>query len=522
MIKSILTRKKPDDRPTRKELQQAEKNPGKAPTRWRRLRTFKSKRFLIPTVLIVGFHIWLHLSNPYAAVNFVQQPFTTKLENGQITYRQHFTPRVLSDPFSDLLGYYRQGFLIVQNTLFGGKEIKKDTPERIIDTIHTIRFDPSKPYLISGDQFSVLYARNLGVFYNQLLDPNTAHNAEDWENRQRIYLQSVLYAIEGLSQGDTPRTTLVPIGPRSMTYTTVHPGDYGSDTVYGLLYAMEMMSRERTSDNGTYSIQTQSSIQRILREKKQKVRHILDVYLRYVQDPETKLVRTNQKLAAARDGVSRHGSMYDNIVLWKTLSLANQLGVKATPQAELDAMKRTIKDNYWDEEKGHYHNDTKDTTFSSDWLLGFPTGFFSLKDPIDLQRTKRIVAFIENNGLVDPLPIKYQIGNPKHAPFIIRHFVPDYGGEIIWSYWGAQYITLLTDLYDATKDTRYSDLAGEDIENYNRAIVRDGGFAETFTKDGQFLRIGLYKSIRITGWVVQFEHAVYDHQRSMKKALARP
>lgn len=214
--------------------------------------------------------------------------------------------------------------------------------------------------------------------------------------------------------------------------------------------------------------------------------------------------------------------MYDNIVLWKTLSLASKLGIKHTPQEKLDAMKATIKNTYWDEQKGYYHNDTKDDTFSSDWLLGFPTGFFSLSDPVDLARTERTVAFIENNGLVDPLPIKYQIGNPKRAPFIIKHFVPNYGGEIIWSYWGAQYITLLTDLHDATKKQLYASLAAEDIENYNRAIVRDGGFAETFTKDGQFLRIGLYKSIRITGWVVQFEHAVYDHNRSMKKALARP
>lgn len=32
------------------------------------------------------------------------------------------------------------------------------------------------PYLISGDQFSVLYPRNLDVFYGRLLDPNTARS----------------------------------------------------------------------------------------------------------------------------------------------------------------------------------------------------------------------------------------------------------------------------------------------------------------------------------------------------------
>lgn len=507
-------------------LEAAERQPYSEKNRKQRSRVFriiKSKYFIAPITFIFLFHFWLHLSNPYAALNFVQQPFTTSVaSDGSIEYKQHFSPHVLTDPISDFLGYYRQGFLIVQNTFFGGKELKGASPTSIISDIHDIRFDPSKPYLISGDQFSVLYTRNLGVFYNQLLDPNTAHDQKDWEDRQRIYLQSVLFAIEGLSAGDTPRTTLVPIGPRSMTYTTVHPGDYGSDTVYGLLYAMDMMRSQRTSDDGTYSIQTNRAIDRILSEKKDKLQKIVTVYLKYVQDPDTKMARTDHKLAAARDGVTRAGSMYDNIVLWKTLQLASSLGIKDTPQAELDTLQQKIKDTFWDEERGYYHNDTKDTSFSSDWLIGYPTGFFDLKNKTDLARSERIVDYVESTDLTNPMPIKYQIGTPDNAPFIIRHIVPDYGGEIIWSYWGAQYITLLTDLYDATGKEVYTERAEKDIETYNNAIMRDGGFAETFNKDGEFFRIGPYKSIRVTGWVVQFEHAVYDHQRSLDKQKKTP
>lgn len=484
----------------------------KKTTKYLHLQFLKSKNLLIPVGIIVVFHTWLHLSNPYAAVNFVQQPFTTDVgRNGEITYTQHFTPYVLSDPISDFIGYYRQGFLIVQNTFFGGDELEHTTSEDIIGEIHDIRFDPDKPYLISGDQFSVLYTRNLGVFYNQLLDPNTAQSEEDWHNRQRIYLQSVLYATEGLSVGDTPKTTLVPIGPRAVTHTSVHPGDYGSDTVYGLLYAIDKMNSENTSVDGKYKIQTKNSINRLLSEKHDKLEKIVNVYLDHVQDPNTKLVKTDIKLAAARDGVTRSGSMYDNMVLWKTLELANKLGIKEMQQTELDTIKAKIKDQYWNEKNGYYANDTKDDSFSSDWLIGFPIGFFDLADKIDLERTQKTVTFIENNGLSHPLPIKYQLGNPDEAPFIIRHFVPDYGGEIIWSYWGAQYITLLNDLYEVTHNKQYHELAGADINAYNLAIVRDGGFAETFNKDGKFMRVGLYKSIRVTGWVVQFEHAIYEY-----------
>lgn len=477
---------------------------------WKRLIKFIAKypRTTITLLAIGLFHVWLHLSNPYASINFVQQPYTTAVQNGQINYHQHHQTFVFSDSISDLVGYYRQGFLIVQNTFFGGKKLDGKNSQTIIDKIHDKRFDASKPYLISGDQFSVLYPRNLGVFYNQLLDPNTAHDPHDWEQRQRIYLQSTLYAIDGLSVGRVPKTTLVPIGPRSVIATTVHPGDIASDAVYGTLYALDRLSSQQTSRDGKYKIQTNDAATKILLEKSKQLRRMVANYVDAVRDDSSGLVRSDIKLSSARDGVSRQSSFYDNIVYWKTLDLADKLGIYDIDDAELQSLKNKINQRYWNQSLGYYQNDLDDKSFSSDFLIGYPTGFFDLQKSNDRTKAKQIISYINDNQLADPLPIKYQIGRPEEMPFIIRKFVPIYGGEAIWSYWGAQYITLLADMCKVSREEKYCDQASEDIKNYQAAIVRDGGFAETFNPDGTFLRVGPYKSIRVTGWVVQFEHAI--------------
>lgn len=396
----------------------------------------------------------------------------------------------------------------MQNTLVGGAPINKPSANGIISEIHRRRFDPNKPYLISGDQFSVLYPRNLGVFYNQLLDPNTAQSKTDWENRQRIYLQSVLFAIDGLSVGDTPKTTLVPVGPRTVASTTVHPGDIGSDAVYGTLFALDKMLSESKSVDSKYQIQTNKSAKRILSERSEQLKHMVSSYVRNVRDPISGLVRTDIHLSSARDGASRKSSFYDNVVLWKTLSLANSLGLLPTSEKELTDLKNDIKSTFWNEQKGYYNNDQFDDGFSSDWLIGYVTDFFDLENAEDLERTKRSVKYVSENNLANPLPIKYQIGKPKDAPWVIRTFVPNYGGDAIWSYWGAEYMTLLVNLANKTNDDNHLKQVEEYRSAYDKAIVRDGGFAETYSPDGKFLQKGLYKSIRITGWVVQYEHAI--------------
>src|SRR6266542_900044 len=137
--------------------------------------TPQKKKYLLTAIItlaVIGiFHVWLSITNPYASWNIVQQPYTTTIVNGKIEAEKQFDLHVYRGFMAQAMGYYKSGFLIVQNAYTGSPKAPSSNPDEIINYIHDLRFDPSKPYLISGDQFSVLYPRNLGVFYNSLLDP---------------------------------------------------------------------------------------------------------------------------------------------------------------------------------------------------------------------------------------------------------------------------------------------------------------------------------------------------------------
>jgi hypothetical protein len=70
-------------------------------------------------IAIILCHVWLHVTNPYAQLNFVQQPYVTEVNGNTISAKKQFDLHVASGPFAEALGYYKSGFLIVQNAWFG-------------------------------------------------------------------------------------------------------------------------------------------------------------------------------------------------------------------------------------------------------------------------------------------------------------------------------------------------------------------------------------------------------------------
>lgn len=467
------------------------------------------------TLFIVFFiHLWLHMTNPYASWSIVRQPYTTTISsNGNITVKKEFDLQVTNNAVARTVGYYKSGFLIVQNAWFGSYQAPSANADDIIKDIHKLRFDPSKPYLISGDQFSVLYTRNLGVFYNSLLDPNIAHDQKDWENKQRIYLQSALYALDAFSTTKSLTTTIVPTGPKSAVLTQVHPGSVASDTLYGLLYALHALQDESRYDHPKYKLQTAEATKRILRERRSDLGILLSIYLSQVRDEQTGMIKPHLDLASARDGVVRDRSFYDTLVLWKTLDLAKKLDIPA-PSTDLTKMRADIIHTYWDDKEGHFKDDMlsrpANANYSSDWLLALPTGFLDPANPNDQKYLTRSIDFIRKQGIAKPFPIKYTANNNEvDAPWAVKTFVPNYGGDAIWSYWGGQYMTLLGQLGELTKDESYVKEAKDAITTYNRKIENYRGFPETFDAKGAFLQNAVYKSIRQTGWVVQFEQGKY-------------
>lgn len=474
---------------------------------------------LVTTSALMSVSLWFHLTNPYAFFNLVQRPFATTVNgDGSISLHKQFQLDTHSSSLAQGVGYGKSGFLITQNAWFGSYRAPSRQADAIISDIHKLRFDPTKPYLISGDQFSVLYPRNLGVFYNSLLNPATAHNQRDWENRQRIYLQSAAYAVDAFAQEKTLTTTIVPIGARRAVLTQVHPGSVPSDTLYGILYALHaLQSEQRYPTHPSYKLQTVAAAKQFTHNRRHDLNQLLDVYISQVRDPSTGLVRRGIDLASARDGAVRDSSFYDNVVLWKTLSLARSLQLREIPATELDQLRQKILTQFWDEQEGHFKDDLSvrpaAANYSSDWLIALPTGFLAIKNPDDQHYLRRSIDFIRQHGIAEPLPIKYTATNQHvDAPWAVKTFVPNYGGDAIWSYWGAQYITLLGNLGTALPGSNYQDEARRHIATYRQKIEEYQGYPETFDPQGNFLQNPIYKSIRQTGWVVQFEEA----QRSIQ------
>lgn len=78
-----------------------------------------------------------------------------------------------------------------------------------------------------------------------------------------------------------------------------------------------------------------------------------------------------------------------------------------------------------------------------------------------------------------------------------------------------EYIKALLRLFDATGDEAYLERADFHLKAYEKAMVRDGGFPEVYDDKGKLYETWIYRSIRLTGWVIGFEQA-----RAMRASVA--
>jgi hypothetical protein len=471
------------------------------------------------SLLLAALPAYVYLTNPFHPFSIVQSPFTTSVEGNTIALHKHFSLRVRTDRFHQALAYSKAGAHILAHACFGGHPAESPSQDGILHAIHQRRFDPTRPYLISGDQFSVFYPRNLGIFYHALLDPRIVRSTQGWLNRQRIYLQSTAYALEAFHQAYRLATTLVPIGAHTVVPINIYA--YPSDTLYGILYALSTLQDtsqlERLYPFATgkpYPLGTESAAESLQEDYHDTLQMLLAQYVDHVCDPTTGLVRKHVPLSSARDSVIRSSSFYDNVILWATLQQAQQLGIPVAHVPPLDQLKRIILDTFWDEPSGSFRNDLSDAsllkaTYSSDWLVVLSTGFLNMGNPQERSYAERSVHYIVTHGIDQPFALAYQLRAQaaKEAP-LVSLFAPSYGREAIWSYWGTEYIKLLILLYRETREVEYWRMAQAHLSSYARNIVKYQGFPEVYSPDGAVLRTLFYKSIRKTGWVIDYEEAL--------------
>jgi hypothetical protein len=225
-------------------------------------------------------------------------------------------------------------------------------------------------------------------------------------------------------------------------------------------------------------------------------------------------------MSGAKDITKRQSSFYDNVVFWKTTQLAMALGLIKNEPGFLAALKERILATFWLNDEGYFLEDLsaegkQHRYYSSDWLIVLATHFLDPEDNVERSYFERSIAYIRKQNIAKPFAIKYQHETRAHRQFaVVRLAVASYGGDSIWSFWGMEYIKALLLLYRATHNKTYLEEADYNIDQYEQAMKRDQGFPEVYDAKGRLLQTPLYRSIRMTGWVIGF-----DQVRAMRRAL---
>jgi hypothetical protein len=455
------------------------------------------------------------ITNPFSKTTIVSLPYKVRFSSTEVkTTDESESVRVRQRLFWRLFAIIKSGTHIMHTRYVHSKRSKAKHAQGVIRDIHRLRYDPRKLLLISGDHFSGLFVRNLGVFLYPVLDRNFAISEQDWKRRQSTYLQTVAYALAVFAKHDTLTTTIMPTSRLGATCVNFYA--YPSDTLYGILFALAASCGQESAQPYGYGkaardLAVKPAADELLTKHQGSLAYHYATYRHTVFDESAGLIKRSIHLSGAKDITKRTCAFYDNVIFWKTTQLAMMLGIIPDQTAFLDKLKTRILDTYWLDEEGYFLEDlsepgVKNKYYSSDWLIVLATGFLDPLNKLERRYYERSVEYIRQNGLDQPFPIKYQHDTRADRQFLaVRIAVASYGGDAIWSFWGMEYIKTLLILYKTTKKTEYLALADRHIAAYEANIVRYGGFPEVYDNKGNLLETRMYRSICMTSWVIGFE-----------------
>ena len=468
---------------------------------------------------LIALAIFSYVTNPFVEFSIVADPFEFALNRDtQLELKQVSELRLRTNVFVRLVADLKSGWHIFNNRFTGGKTTFSGDIEPIIQEIHALRFDPELPYLISGDHFSLLYPRSLGIFYHTLLDPRTALDSTDWLHRETIYLKTLAYALDVFAKSKDLSTTIVPIAPQSVTLLNIYSPPI--DTLYSLLYGLqtlqtpeELISIYPFTTNNYQSTHTVQAARNLLHEYKPELTFHFHKFISDTVDLHTHLVRTDRLFSGTKDITKQTSSFYDNVILWKTYELAQKLGLIEKNPDFLASLKTQILSTFWLPEQGHFLEDLSPESragnyYSSDWLISAMTGFLDPKNPDDRAYLEKTIAYIHKNKIDEPFALRYH-NEPRRSRqyFPVRIFAPSYGSTTIWSNWGMEYTKLLSTLGLLTCNEEYIQVAEKQLRAYTENIKKYRGYPEVYATDGSIYAPFVYKSVVRTGWVVSFEQA---------------
>jgi hypothetical protein len=454
------------------------------------------------------------ISDPYSPFSNVQSPYQTEMNNsGNIELVENFVPNFDESFFAHTTAYFRAGARIGLYRWIGEPNITGDQ-QQILSGIHQRRFQPAKPYVITGAHYSDLYVRNLGIFYNELLTPLPDHSAQDWQARQRIALQTVALDLAYLRSTKKLVTTIAPLGGKRFTGINIYSEP--SDALHAVLFTLDRLVTPESD--------TAETTKKLLEENRAALQAEVKRYITTVIDPETLMVKEDIHLSSARDGVQRKGAFYDTVIAWKTVRLAQKLDLideESWPSElrqvlDTQAWKERIMARYWQPELGIFANDLHDTEFSGDSLIVLSAGFLDPTHSADRQKLERIVAFIQKHELDKPFPLRYSRSTQQNELHLaVKLFAAAYMGDSIWSHWGIEYTKVLLALSQTSQENHceYLKDALTHLDTYRQSIEEFGGYPELYSGQGKAFETLAVRGVLHTGWVVNYEAAQNTAQK---------
>jgi len=444
-------------------------------------------------------------------------PFQTQIKNNNIELIPNKI-HVSNKNYHRIYVYLRAGWHISKAKFVQEKPLQ-GSEEKIIQQIHTIRFNKTNPYVITGGHFYQLFVRNLGIFFNALLDRRISCTDEDWLNRQTIALRTVALDLEVFRQTQKDYTTIIPI--RENLFSCFNFYARPSDSLFAILYTLLALTDEKfietifpMSQTKKRSLQTKNAGHLLYKNYKTSLKKLIQIYFEDVIDGQTGLVKKNLLLASARDGIKRESSFYDNVIAWATIRLANKLDLYQISDSKLESWRKKIIQTFWNEKEGIFLDDLSEHSrkmklFSADSFIVLSTEFLKPNNAIDKKYLLQMAQYVKKNKFDVPLPLhysKFDIPEKLYRP--VRHLAPSYMGTSIWSHWGMEYIKTLIYL------GQYAD-AKKHLDAYKRNIETYGGYPELYDKKGNLLHTRLYRGVLHNGWVINYEQTkmLYDNAK---------
>lgn len=445
-------------------------------------------------------------------------PFQTKIATNEIVLEQNDS--IFSDKKYDRLFVYLKAGLRIAKAKFERELPLQGSEKEIIKQIHAIRFDEKNPYVITGGHFYQLFVRNLGIFYNALLDPRIPCTENDWIERQEIALKTVALDLEIFQQAGKEYTTIAPV--RKNIFTCLNYYARPSDSLFAILYTLLALTDE-TFITTTFpakiatknKLQTKTAAQLLTKNYHKTLTQLVQTYYNDIMDPQTGLIKKSLLLASARDGIKRECSFYDNVIAWTTIRLAKRLNLYHITDDKLALWKKRIIHAFWDQKEGIFLDDLselsqKEKLFSADSFIVTSTGFLHSTNSHDKKYLQQMVEYVKKYKLDEPFPLHYSLLDlPEKLYRPVRYAAPSYMGTSIWSHWGMEYIKTLIYLGQRGEAKKH-------LATYQQNIEQYGGYPELYDKAGKILHQRFYRSVLHNGWVINYEQTKMLLQNTKK------